>query len=119
MKKNGYTLVELLVLIGVLGVVVFVVISQTSYAFKDNTEELYENQRVLIERQAREYAKTLETIKEDKEAIVMVSELIEKEYLIAEDGEYKDVRTGEKLNDMKIKVTYDETTDTFDASIMD
>ena len=97
----------------------FIVISQTSYAFKDNTDELYENQIVLIERQAKEYGKTLESLKEEKEMIVMVSELIEHEYLIAEDGVYKDVRTGDDINDMKIKVTYDEETDTVDASIME
>ena len=97
----------------------FVVISQTTYAFKDNTEELYENQKVLIERQAREYGKTLESLKEEKETIVMVSELIEHEYLVAEDGVFKDVRTGDDINDMKIKVTYDEATNTVDASIME
>ena len=42
MKDNyGYTLIELIVLIIGLGLVALISIKSASYAFKDNTEELY------------------------------------------------------------------------------
>lgn len=111
MKKNGYTLIELLVIIGILGVVAFVVISNTSYAFKDNTEEIYEeSQEPLIIRQAIEYGKSLETLPEEQEKIISVYDLIDKGYLAPNSGEddYIDVRTGVSMKELNIKIRYSE-----------
>lgn len=108
MKKNGYTLIELLVLIGVMGVAVFIILSKTSYAFKDNTDELHKSEINLILRQAKEYGKSLEELKDEKEMIIMVADLVENSYLAAsEDGNVYDIN-GEKINDLKIKIIYDE-----------
>lgn len=111
MKKNGYTLIELLVVIGVLGVVAFIVISNTSYAFKDNTSEIYEeSQEPLIIRQAIEYGKDLERLPEEQEKIISVYDLLDKGYLVPNEGEddYIDVRTGVSMKDLNIKIMYSE-----------
>lgn len=120
MKKNGYTLIELLVLVGILGIAMFVIISKTSFAFQDNKEELYENQKNLILRQAKEFGGTLENLKADKEAIVMVSELIEYEYLAPNsDDKYIDVRNGNDISNLKIKLVYNEEDESITASIIE
>lgn len=111
MKKNGYTLIELLVVIGVLGIIAFAVISNTTYAFKDNKEELYEeNQEPLIIRQAIEYGKDLERVEGEQEKIISVYDLIDSGYLIPNDGndDYVDVRTGVSMKEINIKIKYGE-----------
>lgn len=111
MKKNGYTLIELLVVIAILGVVAFVVISNTSYAFKDNTEEIYEeNQEPLIIRQAIEYGKVIERAEGEQEKIISVYDLLDKGYLVPNNGDddYIDVRTGVSMKDVNIKIMYGE-----------
>lgn len=107
MKKNGYTLIELLIVIVLMGVFVFFVISKTSYAFKDSSDELKKNQDTLLLRQAKMFGENSEKLKEDKEMIVMVSELVENEYLAGNDGIFYDY-SGRDINDTKIKLSIDE-----------
>ena len=50
LNKKGYTLVELLILLGTVSVISLVVILKTSYAFKeiDNSDEIAKQEKKLI-----------------------------------------------------------------------
>lgn len=111
MKKNGYTVMELLVVLIVLGVVTLGVLTTTSNAFKDNSKDLYKEKTTLIEHQAVMYGKTLESLKEEGSLMITVSDLIEKEYLVADDsnGNVVDPRNSKAtLNGLKIKLSYND-----------
>ncbi len=121
MKKNGYTLIELLALIIGLGVVALISLKSASYAFVDNTEELYHENIVSILECAKQYGSdNLETLKEEKELIVTVNELIEKNYIGSdENGNYVDVRDeNETLNNVKIAIAYDEKNDEIKTEVV-
>ena len=55
MKKNGYTVTEMLVVIIVLGIFTLGIIGVTSYAYKDKTDDYYKEKVLLIEKQAALY----------------------------------------------------------------
>ena len=52
MEKNGYTTKELLVVIGVLGIFTIIILSTTSYAYKDRSVIYYDQIVELVEKQA-------------------------------------------------------------------
>lgn len=111
MKKNGYTVMELLIVVVVLGVVTLSVLMSTSHAFKDSSFELYQEKKALIEHQAVIYGRTLESLKEEGNLIITVSDMIEKDYLVADDneGNVADPRNSKAtLNGLKVKLTYSD-----------
>ncbi|HIS18234.1 MAG TPA: prepilin-type N-terminal cleavage/methylation domain-containing protein [Candidatus Coprovivens excrementavium] len=111
MKKNGYTALEMLIVIIVLGVFTIGILSTTSYAFKDKSESYYNETVHLIERQAALYGETLNNLKTEGNLIITLSDLIEKGYYIADDdaGNVIDPRNSNAtLNGLKIKLTYEE-----------
>ena len=119
MKKIGYTLVELLILVIVMGVAAFFTIRSVSYALVDNTNELYNDSIHLILESAKAYGNdNLEALKESS-MVVTVQDLIDKSYLgCEEDGSFKDVRTkGATLNDLKVAIIYDEKSDSVNAEL--
>lgn len=109
MKKNGYTMIELLVVIVVLGVITAITLSTTSYAFKDHSEEYYEQKTNGILRQAESYGKTLDELKEDGYLVITLNDLIDAGYYTADDGKGNvvDPRNSKaSLNGLKIKLIY-------------
>ncbi len=52
MKKNGYTLTEMLVVIIVLGIFTITLMATTSNAFKDNSPSYYDEKVIVIYKQA-------------------------------------------------------------------
>lgn len=104
-NKNGYTALDLIIVIVVLGVITFFVIGKNSYAFEDHTEEYYQNKLNLILDQAEKYGETIkEQIQKDGEVIVSVNELVVKKFMGAnENGKVEDPRdTNKDLNDRQI-----------------
>lgn len=107
MKKNGYSIVELLIVIIVLGVATLGFIFATSNAFKDTSEETYEEVTYLILRQAEEYGKNSPSLAVDGSQIITVRDLIENDYFIpnSADGNVVDPRNSKAtLNGLKIKL---------------
>ena len=112
MKKNGYTMVELLVVIFIMGVATIITLSATSYAFKDHTDEYYDQKISGILHQAESYAKTLKNLEEEKNIVITVNDLVESGYYMADtdDNKVTDPRNSKaNLNAYKIKLTYDES----------
>ena len=106
MKKNGYTITELLVVFAVLGIIVIATLVTTSYAFKDNSEDYYETKINGIEKIAVIYGENSETLKNDKNLVITINDLIREGYLHpdGEDGKITDPRNSKgSLNSLKIK----------------
>lgn len=114
MKKNGYAIPELLILIVALGLVVIGVVTMTSNAFKDNSEELYNDKVYLIEHQAVEYGKTLNNLAQEGSLIITLDDLINNGYYITDDDSNNvvDPRNSKaSLNGLKIKLVYNGEND--------
>lgn len=111
MKKNGYTTKELLVVIIVLGVFTLGILGTTSNAYKDHSEEYYEQTINIIEKQAELYGKSLTNLKEEGSLVITLSDLVSKGYFVADDsdGNVNDPRNSKNtLNGLKIKLTYEK-----------
>ncbi len=110
MNKKGYTKIEILVIVVLLGVVAFITINKTSYAFAiDNTKAIDEVKN-LIEIQAEEYAKAnLDLFEESSTTFVSVDDLVTNGYLIGNsEGLITDPTDSSKnFNDYKVKLEYD------------
>lgn len=111
MEKNGYTTKELLVVIIVLGLFTIGILSSTSYAYKDRSEDYYKETVNLIEKQAVLYGKTLTSLKEEGNLVITLNDLVENGYYVADDkeGNVTDPRNSKSnLNGLKIKLSYQD-----------
>ena len=111
MKKNGYTITELLIVFAVLGIIVIATLAATSYAFKDNSEDLYKTKIHGIERVAVIYGKNSETLKTEKNLVITVNDLVRENYIHPDgsDGKVIDPRNSKgSLNSLKIKITMND-----------
>ena len=81
-KKNGYTAIDLLVVIVVFGVITFFTISKVSYALSDDKSELYNLEIKLIETQAQAYGNTKKEEIKGKSTTVTINHLINEKYMI-------------------------------------
>ena len=121
-KKNGYTAIDLLVVIVVFGVITFFTISKVSYALSDDKLELYNLEVKYIETQAQAYGNTKKEEIKGKGTTVTINHLINENFLEADDksGNIYDPRDKtETLNNKKVKLTYDEATDSIKAKLQD
>ena len=106
-NKNGYTILEMVVLSLVVGVFAIVSINRVSYAF-DNGETITveENAFMIIEKQAKLYGENnLKLFDEKQEYYMDVNDLVEAKYLLAEED--NKVLGCEDLLERKIKISYD------------
>lgn len=107
MRKNGYTVVELVIVLAVFSVGYFITVIAISGKVSFNFEEKLYNEKIsAIETQASIYAKTDENLfAEDDTAYVTVGDLAEKNAIISnKDGEVTDPRNNDNnLNDVEIK----------------
>ncbi len=108
MKKNGFSTIEILVVVVVFTIVYFVGVTSVSYAFNtDENKEKYDDIINIIELQAKSYAEnTPDLFTEEDTIYVYVKDLIEANYLVAdENGKIINPETPNKdLNDLKIKI---------------
>jgi len=82
LNKLGYTKIEILVIVVLLGVVAFVTINKTSYAFAIDSRGAVDEMKNLIEVQAEDYAMdNLDIFKDTDSTFVSVDELVKKGYL--------------------------------------
>ena len=108
MERSGFTK-EFLVVILVLGVFTIVMLSTTSYAYKDNSDDYYLQVVNVIEKQAVLYGDTLDNLKNEGNFVITVEDLVRNGYYVADDsdGNVVDPRNSKNnLNGLKIKLTY-------------
>ena len=121
-KKNGYTAIDLLIVIVVFGAIAFFTISKVSYALSDDKTELYNLEIKYIETQAEAYGNTKKEEIKNEAQEVTVNYLVSEKYLEAEDdkGNIFDPRDESKtLNENKIKLSYDSKNDKIIAKYQD
>lgn len=122
LNQLGYTKIELLVIVLLLGVVAFITINQTSYAFAiDNSDAVNDVKRMIVI-QAEDYALDhLEIFEETKTTFISVNDLVDEGYMIAnEDGLVTNPSEPDKsFNDNKIKLEYQEEKNDVIATIVD
>ncbi len=109
MEHNGFTK-ELLIVVIVLGLFTITMLSTTSYAYKDNSDDYYEQVVNVIEKQAILYGDTLESLKNEGNYVITVEDLVSNGYYVADDseGNVVDPRNSKhNLNGLKIKLTYE------------
>ena len=121
MKKNGYTIYDILIIIAILGVSALIVIPSVSNALNsaDNKDEVYseimENYLTIAEIYGNDKK---EDIKEGNHTIISINDLIENGYLKSYSEDIIDIRDNiTKMNNIKIKLTYDENEDKIHAEV--
>lgn len=108
MKKNGYTIKELVIVLAVFTVVYFSGVILVSHSFNYSPEnDEYTAKLDLIKTQALLYAKDHIEEFDDNKLIIYANDLVKNNYLSAdESGNVVDPREDTKnLNDLKIEIT--------------
>lgn len=122
LNQFGYTKIEILVIIVLLGVVAFIAINKTSYAFAmDNTTTIQEVKN-FIEIQAEDYAmEHLDLFAEANTTYISVNDLVDNGYLTAnKEGLVTNPADNNKsYNDNKIKLEYDQEQKEVKATLVD
>ncbi len=111
LNKLGYSKIEVLAIIVLLGIVAFITINKTSYAFANDDSSAVKEVIKLIEIQAEDYAMDhLEIFEESKTTFITVNDLVENKYLIGNDEGLvtNPANNEENFNSDKIKLEYDE-----------
>ena len=110
MKKNGYTISELLILMGILGVATIIFLTKTSYAFKNNQEENYNMTVSMILKAAEDYGETSEVLQTTKEEYITVGELVDKGHILLDsESSVEDPRNeGKTLDGLRIHLKIDD-----------
>ena len=107
MKKNGYTVVELLVLIGIIALSAVLILPKLSLAFQDKREDIYKTD-------LRTYLKDAEIYGETKKEEIKSQD----EYIVTINDDVKDPRNQSSMLGVKIKLSYDDTLDKVYAEIV-
>ncbi len=111
-KKNGYTITELLIVIGVVGLIALIAMIRISFAFEEinNTEEMEQRNHHLVEQATISYAKSKkEEFAKEEDTYIYAKEVASAGFLFEK----------EEYNVMKVKIVYDENNDNFHAEIVD
>ena len=115
MKSKGYTSLDIIIIIVFLGIAALLTIPRMSLAFKDDRDELYQNQINLYLSQAKRYGQDhVDELEDHDNTITMtIDELIEEGYIGSYvDKKLYDIRDYETImNNIKIKITYNEDTE--------
>lgn len=119
-KKNGYTIVELVVLIGIMGIATLIILPQLSKAFYDERDEFYQADIRLYLRQAEKYGEAnKEEIKNEEYKVVSIGDLVSAGYIGANnDGIVVDARDASSMNEVKIKLYYEAEEDKVYAELV-
>ena len=122
MNELGYSKIEILVVIVLLGIVAFITINKTSYAFEVDEGKAVEEVKYLIEIQAEDYALANTSLfEETNTTYISVDDLIEAGYLAGnEEGLLTDpTDTSKNLNDKKVKLEYNADKNNVTATVVD
>ena len=118
-KKNGYTFIDILIVILSLGLITLFTVPRLSHAFENDKNELYNDSLELYLNQATKYGNTIKNeVKENNSYIVSIKDLVDKGYIGSSDGEVTDIRDGSSMLNMKIHLIYDKKKDTVYAEIV-
>mgnify|MGYP001095802278 CR=1 FL=1 len=121
LNKLGYSKVEVLIVVVLLGVVAFITINKTSYAFGMDNTKIAAELKNLIEIRATDYGlEHKEIFEESGEYVVTVEDLIDNHYLEGNaDGIIINPMDNNKsYNNLKVRLIYNKDNNEIDASII-
>ena len=102
-NKNGYTIPELLIIVGVLGLIALVTITKVSFAFSQITKSLVEQASIA-------YAKSKkDEYKKESETYIFAKEVAAAGFLFEK----------EEYNTMKVKISYHQESNSFQAEVVE
>ena len=109
LNKKGYTLAELLILLGGVTVVFLVVIIKTSFAFKeiDNTKEIEKQEKLLINKASETYINKIKDRVKEEKVVYITGEDIIKSGLLTDDANYKTLKVKYTYDDKKEKINFE------------
>lgn len=122
LNKLGYTKIEVLVVVVLLGIVAFITINSTSYAFAIDQTESVNEVKSLIEKQAEEYAlENLDLFAEASTNYILVSDLVDNGYMMtnSEGMVTSPDNSGKTFNENKIKLEYNKDKNEVVATFID
>ncbi len=122
LNKLGYTKVELLIVVVLVGIVAFITINKTSYAFTRDDVSVENDIKNLIEMQAEDYALDhLDLFKDTDTNYITVENLADEGYMYKNDkGLIIDPTNKDKTyNDNKIKLEYNKDKNKVEATLID
>lgn len=118
-KKNGYTFIDILIIIVGLGLVTLFTVPKISHAFESDKDELYSETLELYLKQATKYGDTVkEEIKNSDSYVVSIKDLVDKGYVGSIDGEVTDIRDGSSMLNLKIHLIYNDSSDSVSAELV-
>ena len=121
MKKNGYTVYDILIIIAILGISALIIIPKVSNALTlaDNKEEVYNDILNSYLSIAEIYGNdNKEDIKSGNHTIVSIDDLIKNGYLNTYRDDIIDIRDNiTKMNNIKFKLVYNEEEDKVYAEV--
>ena len=105
--KKGFTLIELVGVILLLGVLVTIAVPSYNYVRKNINENLYEEKVTMILSASKLYAKDNEELFIDKDEItITVDDLINNNYIESEEnGKIINPVNNSEMNNIKIQIT--------------
>lgn len=107
-KKNGYTFIDILIVVVALGLVTLFTVPKLSHAFENDKDTLYNDSLELYLNQATKYGNTIKNeVKENNSYIVSIKDLVDKGYIGSTDGDVTDIRDGSSMLNIKIHLIYD------------
>ena len=110
MKKNGYTIPELMIVIVVMGLIAIVVINKASFAFTDPNETSSQTDEMILKKSDLAYGrKQIESLKMEDQYI-SGKDLIDNDYLIDSEN---------KFSNVKIKLSYNAVEDNISVEILE
>lgn len=122
LNKLGYSKAEILVIVLLLGVVAFITINQTSYAFAIDNSKSINEMKNLIEIQAEDYALDhLDIFSETNTTFVLVEDLVKSNYLIGNSAGLitNPADSSKNYNDNRIKLEYNKEENKVEATLID
>lgn len=122
LNELGYTKVEILVIVLLLGIVAFITINQTSYAFAIDSNKSVNEVKKLIEMQAEDYAKSnLDLFAETNTTYITVNDLVDSKYLIGNNEGLitNPADSSKNFNDNKVKLEYNQDKNEVKAKLVD
>lgn len=112
MKKNGYTIPELLIVIGVVGIIALVTIIKVSFALENinNPKEQKEQINNLVEQASIAYARSKgEEFAKEEDTFIFAKEVATAGFLFEK----------EEYNSMKVKISYEKNSKSFQAEVVE
>lgn len=118
-KKNGYTFIDILIIIVGLGLATLFTVPKISRAFESDKDELYSETLELYLKQATKYGDTIkEEIKNSDSYVVSIKDLVDKGYVGSVNGEVTDIRDGSSMLNLKIHLIYNDNSDSVYAELV-